>query len=295
MEQSKTRVHSAKRKRGVLAESSAPSAAGSTKSARESRENQLRVSFGCPDDVLAILAAIANLNFMLSQARLAATGTALSAGAAAHVRSQQANATYSHVRGGDPAGRLGPGPSSPTLHSMPGSTSTQANGAHNGLTAWAMQLTNEYQQALSASLDRAATARGGLPPLGSAAMEEMWRHGAQILLNTTLLGLGPLAPANRAACTAILKLWDLGRSVPAVTTACGNPALPLLLAAFVAVTEEDRRTCWEALHRIGQRERCRQGYRDFVYRLWRKQDRQGFAMLWTDFQLLYDTPQIVLM
>ena len=58
--------------------------------------------------------------------------------------------------------------------------------------------------------------------------------------------------------------------------------MPILFAAFIAQQKSERNACREALKQIGRHERSRQGYRDFVERLWSKTDEMGFALLWHD-------------
>jgi len=67
-----------------------------------------------------------------------------------------------------------------------------------------------------------------------------------------------------------------------MTIAMGDAAMPMLVAAFVAVSSSDRKQCMDALEHIGQKEVGRSGYRRFVYKLWKRCDETGFGILWQD-------------
>ena len=210
----------------------------SSDQARPPPTADLHATFGCPDDVLVVVACIANLHFQLLHARK--------------------------------AGVLpGQGPES--------------------LPAWALHTALALGVRLRAS-EEAAGGDEAAPSKRSSGRAEhrclaaMWRHAAHIFLNTAAYRLGPLSSANQERLRAILRLYGDADLRP-MTLIMGAAAMPLLFAAFVAVSREDQQECMDALQLLGQREAGRASYRRFVEGLWRRSNETGFAVLWQDMLL----------
>jgi hypothetical protein len=199
-------------------------------------EDGLEICFGCPDDVLVIIASIANLHYQLLHARKTGSLT-------------------------------GQGPES--------------------LPAWAVHAALDIGARLRLSQQEADDRQNPSSRSKKSCKTEhyslgtMWRHAAVILLNTTAYRQGPLAATNQERLHAILAIWSDGTLKP-MTVAMGTPAMPMLVAAFVAVSSQDRKVCMDALEQIGQRECGRRSYRRFVQKLWKRCDDTGFGILWQD-------------
>lgn len=120
----------------------------------------------------------------------------------------------------------------------------------------------------------------------------MWRHAATILLHTTVYRQGPLSATNQENLCAILSIYSKGTLRP-MTIAMGDPAMPMLLASFVAVSSQDRKTCMDALRQIGQNELARDQYRRFVQKLWKTSNDSGYGVNW--FDLIEEEDKLVIM
>ncbi|PWN89736.1 hypothetical protein FA10DRAFT_268248 [Acaromyces ingoldii] len=194
---------------------------------------RLRICFGCPEDVLLVLATIANLHFQLLHAH----------------------------RNGAITGQ--------GLASLP---------------AWAFHQAHELQERLRKSQQRADARHQMRMQRGRREhhhLGNMWRHAASILLRTAIYREGPLTADNQAHLRAILDIWQQPHLRP-TTVAWGNASMPLLCAAFVALSPADRHVCWDALTASGSAEKGRESYRSFVTHLWRRSEETGFVMLWQD-------------
>lgn len=165
----------------------------------------------------------------------------------------------------------------------------QGNGAE-ALPAWALHTACDLARRIEESERMASNVYNNLQShstnptqfeQGQRILASMWRHAAMIFLHTTAYRLGPLGKVNQERMKAILDLWTRSNmEINLIDN--GNPAMPILFAAFIAQQKSERNACREALKQIGRHERSRQGYRDFVERLWSKTDEMGFALLWHD-------------
>lgn len=237
-------------------------------STRHSHRKGVNISFGCPDDILVIFAHISNLHFQLRHAR--ATGaikgngpeslpawalqTAYDLARRIERSEQDAEQDYEEERYGQSTreGSIQPGGGEDVAQQTMGDS----------------HMHREQQR--SHHLEE-----------GKLMLASMWRHAAVIFLHTTAYRLGPLGKVNQERMREIIRLWT-ANDLQADIISNGNPALPLLFAAFVAHQPDERQICRDALRLIGQHEVSRAGYRAFIERLWRKTDEAGFAMLWHD-------------
>ncbi|MCO5613658.1 hypothetical protein L7F22_067936 [Adiantum nelumboides] len=162
----------------------------------------------------------------------------------------------------------------------------QGNGPE-ALPAWALHTACDLGRKIEESEKNATemlTASNSDPSQfeqGQRILAAMWRHAAVIFLHTTAYRLGPLGKVNQERMKSIIDLWTTS-NIEMNLIDNGNPAMPILFAAFIAQQKSERSVCREALKQIGRHERSRQGYREFVEKLWRKTDELGFAILWHD-------------
>lgn len=154
------------------------------------------------------------------------------------------------------------------------------------LPAWALHTACDLAQKIeesekNASKEEQSSNNPSQFEQGQRILATMWRHAAVIFLQTTAYRLGPLGKVNQERMKSIIDLWTTSNMEMNLIDN-GNPAMPILFAAFIAQQKSERAVCREALRQIGRRERSRQGYREFVEKLWRRTDEMGFALLWHD-------------
>lgn len=222
------------------------------------QQGNVNVSFGCPDDILVILAAAANLHFQLRNARQ--TGAITGQGPDSLPAWALHNAS-DLLRRIEQSERVAEQQKEEKMASSSTSKEVMTTGGedkHHGCGETSRQGHDE-------------------PYILTA----MWRHAAVIFIQTTAFCVGPLGAVNQARLHSLINLWQ---ALPPNSSAIsnGNPALPMLFASFVATKPQEREVCREALQLIGHQEMSRKGYRTFVEKLWGFTDHVGFGILWYD-------------
>ncbi|TKY85879.1 hypothetical protein EX895_005420 [Sporisorium graminicola] len=117
---------------------------------------------------------------------------------------------------------------------------------------------------------------------GSAICAMMTKSACVILMHTLIYRVGALHPVVRGLLRGMLELWTSAGEQYCRSVGCSNFNLPMFVASSVAVDEEDRRVCEQAMQIVGHEEAGPASGRELIKEVWRRTDVQGTPCFWYD-------------
>ncbi|CBQ73158.1 conserved hypothetical protein [Sporisorium reilianum SRZ2] len=117
---------------------------------------------------------------------------------------------------------------------------------------------------------------------GSAICAMMTRSACIILIHSLIYRVGALHPVVRGLLRGMLELWTSAGEQYCRSVGCSNFNLPIFCASSVAVDEDDRRVCEQAMQIVGHEEAGPASGRQLIREVWRRTDVSGTPCFWTD-------------
>ncbi|SPO25490.1 uncharacterized protein UTRI_03088_B [Ustilago trichophora] len=117
---------------------------------------------------------------------------------------------------------------------------------------------------------------------GSAICALMTKSAIVIMIHTFIYRVGALHPVVRKLLAGMLQLWKSAGEQYCRSVGCSNFNLPIFIASSVALDEEDRKTCAEAMQIVGHEEAGPASGRALIREVWRRTDITGTPTFWTD-------------
>lgn len=117
---------------------------------------------------------------------------------------------------------------------------------------------------------------------GSAICAIMTKSACAILIHSLIYRVGALHPVIKGLLKGMLELWTSAGEQYCRSVGCSNFNLPIFIAASVAVREEDRKVCEQAMQIVGHEEAGPASGRALIREVWRRTDVVGVPCFWTD-------------
>lgn len=122
----------------------------------------------------------------------------------------------------------------------------------------------------------------GPPTTGSAICAMMTKSACIVLIHTLIYRVGALHPVVKGLLRGMLELWTSAGEQYCRSVGCSNFNLAITIASSVAVDEEDRKVCEQAMQIVGHEEAGPASGRELIREVWRRTDVAGTPCFWTD-------------